>query len=139
MSNPGTEEHGIIRSDFPGGWNGDQVNAFTGTGLTEKQKQVQDYFRKVLNWRKTSPVVHSGKLKHFAPVDGIYVYFRYNENGKVMVVLNKNSVAKNLETNRFSEVMANCTSGKEIISGKSLTDLKMLNVPAMSAMIIELK
>ncbi|MBV5312997.1 MAG: glycoside hydrolase family 13 protein [Prolixibacteraceae bacterium] len=139
MSNPGTDEHGIIRSDFPGGWNGDQVNAFTGTGLTEKQKQVQDYFRKVLNWRKTSPVVHNGKLKHFAPVDGIYVYFRYNVSGKVMVVLNKNSVAKNLETNRFSEVMANCTSGIEIISGKSLTDLKMLNVPAMSAMIIELK
>lgn len=139
MSNPGTEEHGVIRSDFPGGWAGDQVNAFTGAGLSAKQKDAQDYFRKVLNWRKTNPVVHSGALKHFAPENGIYVYFRYNESGKVMVVLNKNQEAKTLDTTRFSEVMAACTSGKEIISGKNIIDLKTLNVPAMSAMIIELK
>lgn len=139
MSNPGTEEHGVIRSDFPGGWAGDQVNAFTGAGLSAKQKDAQDYLRKVLNWRKTNPVVHNGALKHFAPENGTYVYFRYNQSGKVMVVLNKNQEAKALDTARFSEVMANCTSGKEIISGKNLTDLKTLNVPAMSAMIIELK
>lgn len=139
MSNPGTEEHGVIRSDFPGGWAGDHVNAFTGAGLSAKQKDAQDYFRKVLNWRKTNPVVHSGALKHFAPENGIYVYFRYNESGKVMVVLNKNQEAKTLDTTRFSEVMANCTSGKEVISGTTISDLKNLKVPAMTAMIIELK
>jgi len=139
MSNPGTEEHGVIRSDFPGGWNGDQVNAFTGVGLSEKQKQAQDFFRKVLNWRKTSEVVHSGKLIHFAPVDGVYVYFRTNEKETVMVVLNKNAQGKTLDTNRFSEVMANSTSGKEVISGTTIADMKNLKVPAMSAMIIELK
>ena len=139
MSNPGTEEHGVIRSDFPGGWAGDQVNAFTGNGLTDKQKQTQEYIRKVLNWRKTNTTVQFGELKHFAPVDGIYVYFRYNQNGKVMVVLNKNTQEKTIDTDRFSEVMANCTSGKEIISGTTITDLKNLKVPATSAMIIELK
>ena len=139
MSNPGTEEHGVIRSDFPGGWAGDQVNAFTGAGLTTQQKQAQDFFSKILNWRKTSEVIHSGKLKHFAPEDGVYVYFRYNQNHKVMVVMNKNSQEKTIDTNRFSEIMGNCTSGKEVISGTTITDLKNLKVPAMSAMIIELK
>jgi glycosidase len=139
MSNPGTEEHGVIRSDFPGGWAGDQVNAFTGAGLTTQQKQAQDFFSKILNWRKSSEVIHSGKLKHFAPENGVYVYFRYNQSGKVMVVLNKNTSEKSLDTSRFSEIMANCTSGKEIISGTTITDLKNLKVPAMSAMIIELK
>jgi len=139
MSNPGTEEHGVIRSDFPGGWAGDQVNAFTGTGLTDKQKQAQDYIRKVLTWRKTSATVQFGELKHFAPVDGIYVYFRYSQNGKVMVVLNKNAQEKTIDTDRFNEIMANCTSGKEVISGTAITDLKNLKVPASSAMIIELK
>lgn len=139
MSNPGTEEHGVIRSDFPGGWAGDQVNAFTGAGLSAKQKDAQDYFRKVLNWRKTNPVVQSGALKHFVPENGIYVYFRYNQSGKVMVVLNKNQEAKALDTARFGEVMAGCTSGKDIISGASITDLSSVKVPAMSAMIIELK
>jgi len=139
MSNPGTEEHGVIRSDFPGGWNGDLVNAFTGAGLTDKQKQAQDYVRKVLNWRKTNTVVHSGELKHFAPEDGVYVYFRYTQNGKVMVVLNKNAQEKSINTSRFAEVMENCTSGKDVISGANIFDVKNLKVPALSAMIIELK
>ena len=139
MSNPGTEEHGVIRSDFPGGWSGDQVNAFTGTGLTTQQKQAQDFFSKILNWRKTSEVIHSGKLKHFAPENGVYVYFRYNQNQKVMVVMNKNSQEKTIETSRFSEIMGNCTSGKEVISGTTFSDLKNLKVPATTAMIIELK
>ena len=41
MPSPGPKEDGIIRSDFPGGWNGDQVNAFTGVGLTEKQNRFR--------------------------------------------------------------------------------------------------
>lgn len=138
MSNPGTEEHGIIRSDFPGGWAGDQVNAFTGAGLTDKQKQTQEYIRKVLNWRKTNTTVQFGELKHFAPVDGVYVYFRYDQKGKVMVVLNKNDQEKAIDTSRFSEVMANCTLGKEVISGTMVSDLKNLKAPAKSALIIVL-
>ena len=139
MSNRGTEEHGVIRSDFPGGWAGDQVNAFTGAGLTDQQKQVQEFFRKVLNWRKTSEAVHSGKLTHFAPVDGIYVFFRTSEKERIMIVLNKNNQDKTIDTNRFNEVMSGCTSGKEVISGTNINDLKNLKVPALAAMIIELK
>lgn len=139
MSNQGPKDDGIIRSDFPGGWAGDQVNAFTGTGLTTQQKQAQEFIRKVLNWRKTSEVVHSGNLKHFAPNEGVYVYFRTNEKETVMVILNKNTQEKTIATDRFSEVMGKCTSGKEVISGTNITDLKSLKIPAMSALIIELK
>ena len=69
----------------------------------------------------------------------MYVYFRYNDKEKVMVVLNNNESAQTLKTDRFSEMMENYTSGKEVISGKTYTDLKSLDVPAKSAMIIELK
>jgi glycosidase len=139
MTNKGPKDDGIIRSDFPGGWDGDQVNAFTKAGLTDQQKKAQDFMKKVLNWRKTSEVVHSGKLMHFAPADGVYVYFRYDKNSKVMVVLNKNMQEKAIDTSRFTEIMGNCTSGKEIISGANIPDIKSLKVLGMSAMIIELK
>ena len=56
-----------------------------------------------------------------------------------MVVLNNNESAQMLKTDRFSEMMGNYTSGKEIISGATITDLKNLKVPAKSALIIELK
>jgi len=85
MTNKGPKDDGIIRSDFPGGWDGDQVNAFTGAGLSDQQKQAQDFMKTLLNWRKTSKVIHSGKLMHFAPNEGVYVYFRYDQNNKVMV------------------------------------------------------
>ncbi|MCK5326952.1 MAG: cyclomaltodextrinase N-terminal domain-containing protein, partial [Woeseiaceae bacterium] len=37
-SHMGTSSHGELRSDFPGGWEGDTKNAFTGDGLTGKER-----------------------------------------------------------------------------------------------------
>jgi glycosidase len=139
MFNRGPKDDGIIRTDFPGGWDGDSVNAFTGVGLTDQQKDIQDFCRKVLNWRTSSEAVHTGELKHFIPEADIYVYFRYSKDEKVMVILNKNNQDKTIDTDRFNEVMSNCTSGEDIISGKKISDLKKIDVPASSAMIIELK
>ena len=41
LTNPG--DHGLIRTDFPGGWKDDAVNAFTGEGLNEYQKDMQSF------------------------------------------------------------------------------------------------
>ncbi len=139
MSNKGTEDHGIIRSDFPGGWAGDQVNAFTGEGLSPEQKDMQNYIRAIQTWRKDQEVIHAGKLKHFVPQDGVYVYFRYNEDDAVMIVLNKSLDVKTISTDRFKEVVAGYNSGKDIISSAQINDLQKIEVPARTAMIIQLK
>lgn len=139
MSNAGTEEHGVIRSDFPGGWKDDPINAFTGEGLTAEQKAMQNYLRTVQNWRKEKEVIHSGKLMHFVPENGLYVYFRYNDDETVMVVLNKNQDEKELQTARFEEIMGQYTKGKDIIQSEEITDIRAFSVPARSAMIIELQ
>ncbi|HRF17358.1 MAG TPA: cyclomaltodextrinase C-terminal domain-containing protein, partial [Chitinophagaceae bacterium] len=76
--------------DFPGGWQGDKANAFTGVGLSADQQRIQAYLKKLLNWRKDKKVIHDGSTLHFAPSNGIYVYFRYSKQEKVMVVMNKN-------------------------------------------------
>jgi glycosidase len=131
-------DHGNIRADFPGGWQGDAVNAFTGKGLTDAQKEMQAYLGKIQNWRKNCTTIHTGKLMHFAPQDGVYVYFRYTEDKAVMVVLNKNTEQKAIDTNRFKEVISDYISGKEIITGKQLADISKITVPARQAMIIEL-
>ncbi len=140
MKNPGTNDHGIIRSDFPGGWAGDVVNAFTGDGLTSEQKEAQEFVRKLFNWRKNNSVIHSGKLKHFTPDrNDNYVYFRYNQNGKVMVILNKNEKEVNLELSRFEEVLKGYKTGLDIFTGREFTLEKSLTVPAKSPMILELR
>ncbi len=132
-------EHGDIRADFPGGWDGDKINAFTGKGLTTEQKDMHDYVAKIQNWRKNKEVIHNGKLIHFVPFDGMYTYFRYNDDEAVLVILNKNETDKVLVTDRFKEVISDYSSGREIISSTQISDISEINVPAKSAMIIELK
>ncbi|MBC6409462.1 MAG: glycoside hydrolase family 13 protein [Ekhidna sp.] len=138
MKNPNSEEHGIIRSDFPGGWNGDKVNAMTGEGLTDQQKEAQVFIKKILHWRKNQSAVHYGKLLHYNPKNGIYVLFRYNESDKVMIVLSKSKEDTTLELNRFSQLINGNESGVEILSGEEIQFNGTLEIPAMTPMVIDL-
>lgn len=137
MSNPGTEDHGIIRTDFPGGWSGDPVNAFTGEGLSARQREAQAFSRKLLNWRKKAPAIHRGKLTHYSPEEGTYTYFRHDGSHKVMVVFNKNASAKRLRLDRFREVLKDTRSGRDILSGESVDLVGELELPPHSVRIIE--
>ncbi|MFA9372060.1 MAG: glycoside hydrolase family 13 protein [Labilibaculum antarcticum] len=132
-------DHGLLRMDFPGGWEGDEVNAFTGKGIGTREKEAQDFLKKLLNWRKTSTVIHKGKLMHYAPELGVYSYFRYTDKGKVMVILNKNTESFHLQTERYHEMLSNHSSAKDIISGKLFQLNQGIEVPARSAMILEIK
>ncbi|TAD82254.1 MAG: alpha-amlyase [Bacteroidetes bacterium] len=124
--------HGAIRSDFPGGWPGDASNAFTGVGLAEPQQRMQAYTKTLLNWRKTHQVIANGKTLHFAPFDGLYVYFRYNAKDTVMVVMNKLNTSQNIAPSRFAEILANKTSATDVLTGKK-QPIGSLSVAPLSA------
>ena len=83
-------DHGLIRTDYPGGWENDKVNAFTGEGLTSDQKSMQAFLTKILNYRKNSKAIHEGKTIHFAPNKGVYVLVRMQKEEVVVLILNKN-------------------------------------------------
>ncbi len=97
-------DHGLIRTDFPGGWKGDKVNAFTGEGLSDDQKDMQSFLKKVLNCRKSSKAIHEGKTVHFSPFMGTYTLFRILDDETVVVTLNKNEKPMTIELKRFGEV-----------------------------------
>lgn len=140
MHNPaGSDDHGLFRQDFPGGWAGDTVNAFTGEGLTDAERDMQAYVRTLLQWRRTATAVHDGKLTQFAPMDGIYVYFRHNDAQTVMVVLNNTDKAHTVATQRFQEVIGKATTGTDVVSGKAHALADGIVTPAHSATILELK
>jgi len=138
MTHTEGDHHGYIRKDFPGGWEGDNVNAFTGEGLSENEAKMQDFFKKLLNWRKNCEIIHSGKLIHFAPDGGIYTYGRYNEDGAVVVFLNKNESSKILELDRFKEFLGAYTSGKDVVSGRSYLLDNTIEIPAITGLVLEL-
>jgi molybdopterin biosynthesis enzyme len=76
---------------------------------------------------------------HFVPEDGIYVYFRYNNDEVVMVMLNKNETEKKVTTKRFSEITNGYQKGREIITSKEILNISEILIPAKTAMIIELQ
>ena len=116
MTNPGTNDHGIIRTDFPGGWEGDPVNAFTGEGLTPQQLEAQNWFKTLANLRKNSCALNSGELLHYIPQGEIYVYFRTFESENIMVVANRNKEGKTIDLARYSQGLQGATSGENLIT-----------------------
>ncbi len=97
-------DHGLIRTDFPGGWEGDSVNGFTGEGLTEDQKEMQSFLGTLLNYRKNSKAIHEGKTIHFAPFMGTYFLFRVIEGETVVLILNKNEEPITIDLNQYAEI-----------------------------------
>ena len=100
---------------------------------------MQTYTKQLLNWRKTNPVIAKGDTRHFAPSNGVYVYFRYNDAQKVMVVMNKSTDAKSLEMTRYKEMLDGHKTVKNALTGQTQSLSQPLLVPAMSAVIWEVK
>ncbi|MFY8011160.1 MAG: glycoside hydrolase family 13 protein [Saprospiraceae bacterium] len=139
MSNPGTDDHGVIRSDFPGGWQGDLKNGFSNIGLLSKQIETKNHIQKLLKWREKKGVIHHGKMMHFVPENNIYVYFRYDNDEKVMVVLSLNKKDVSLDLKRFREMLPSSFKATEIISGTNMDLSDSLIVPAYKSLILSLK
>ncbi len=140
MSNPAdNSDHGIIRTDFPGGWAGDATNGFTGYGLNADQKSTQEFMKRLLNWRKGNEVVHKGKLIHYVPQDGVYTYFRIYKGKKVMVMLNRKNERVEVDTKRFQEMIGNKRSGTNVLNGQSINISSIINLPPKTPLIVELK
>ncbi|WP_179318270.1 glycoside hydrolase family 13 protein [Winogradskyella helgolandensis] len=137
FDNPG--DHGLIRTDFPGGWEGDTINAFTGEGLSDAQKEIQSFLKKILNYRKTSEAIHNGKTVHFAPQDGVYVLARIFENETIVHVINKNENPIELGLERFQELELNGKTLKNIISDETLIWNNSLSLPTKGSLILTTK
>lgn len=139
MSHPGTNSHGAIRSEFPGGWEDHRKSAFSGEGLTNMERSAQGFMRKMLNWRKNKTVIHAGKLMQFTPIGHIYVYFRYDDTETIMVVFNRGDDAVTLDTARFVERLNDSTYAQDIITGKRFNIESEISLEPMSVMILQIE
>ncbi len=129
---------GWVRLDFPGGWEGDTKNAFTQTGLTVEEKEVQDYTKKLANFRKQSSAIKKGKLMQYVPDDGLYVYFRYSDKQTVMCVMNTSENAKNISADMYAERTKGFTIATDVVTGKQLVLNTTQTIPAKQMWILEL-
>ena len=134
-----TTPDGKVRLDFKGGWPEDKVNKFTAAGRTEKENEAFNYVRKLATYRKNNEVLQTGKMMQFVPQDGVYVYFRYNADKTVMMLMNGEEKEVTVSTARFAERTSGYTQAVNVATDEVLADLSQIKIPAKTTLILELK
>lgn len=115
-----TKNHGVIREDFPGGFEGDQFNKFNPEVLRGEEAEINSYMRALLSWRANSDAVTNGSFLHFVPENDVYVYFRISEKETVMVVVNNNAnESQTVDLNRFREAWSVMGTGYDVLTGEA--------------------
>ena len=112
---------GLIRLDFPGGFPDDRVNDFLSSNRTPMQNEAFDFIKKILQWRKGKEVISKGKMIHYMPTNGLYVYQREYNDKKVIIIMNGNDTTKTISMTRYAEILKGIKSAPDIISGEIVT------------------
>lgn len=86
----GGASHVELRADFPGGFPGDERDAFTEAGRTGDEDAVFAYVRRLLHLRRAHPALRRGRMIQYPPpwrLD-LYRYVRLTDDEAILVVLN---------------------------------------------------
>lgn len=137
----GTDHHGELRADFPGGWREDTRNAFTRHGRNETENRIYDHIKKLISIRLNNPAFTVGKLIHFPPERNIYVYFREFESERFMVAINSSKMKSSVDFGFYASRLKGVTSGEDLLNGGVLdvSPGKALELNAYSSVILKLK
>jgi glycosidase len=130
-----------VREDYPGGFPGDIQNNFDAGNLNGHERDAHNFIRTLAGYRKNSTALGQGKLMQYAPLEGEYVFFRYDSLQTILVALNPTNKAITLNLNRYYEQVSRkgYTGGQEIISGQLVSFEKgFMVLPPKSSTVIEL-
>ncbi len=134
-----TNPDGKVRQDMPGGWAEDKISVFKQNERTLLQNDIYDYTAKLAKWRASKTFLQTGKLTHYIPEDGIYVYFREDKTGGAMIVLNGNDTAKTISTKRFSEILNKYSGFTDFLSNEKSEKIQNIDVDKRGVRIFEMK
>jgi glycosidase len=85
------------RGDFPGGFPGDQRNAFTREGRTTEEQDLFEYIRLVARLHTALEPLADGELINLYVSDQQYAYARKSKAGVVVIVINNEAKAATIE------------------------------------------
>ncbi len=129
VSRDRSQGHGGLRVEFPQDWAQDAV-----------QKDLHDYVRALLQWRKGSEAVQHGRTLHFLSRDNTYAYWRIADSGEtVFVYLNNNPVPRDIPWADYAEITGSLKGpGRDVVSGEIIT-FEPRTVAGRTALVVEYK
>jgi len=84
------------RHDFPGGFPGDQHDAFTQAGRTPEEQDVYAHVQGLLKLRREHPALRTGLQKHVAVADNYYAFTREGEGERLLIVFHNQDAAEDI-------------------------------------------
>lgn len=112
---------GNVRRDMPGGFPGDRENVFTDGGRTPKQREAYDFISRLLQWRKGSKAIANGKMTHFMPTNGVYLYQRRTPGGdEAIVAMNGTDSELPTDMERYTEIIPVGKKFTDILTGETI-------------------
>lgn len=129
----------MLRKDMPGGWLGDTSNVFSASNLSDLQIEALDFTRQLSQYRHQHPALQYGKLTHFVPKKGTYVYFRKADWETFMIIMNNNEEDIQIKTADYDEILQSFKSMQEFGSTQWISIPSILNLKPKTATIYELK
>jgi glycosidase len=139
MKNFKNPSDAMVREDFPGGFPGDPDNKFLASGRNAAENAAFDFVSRLAEFRKKSSALTHGKMMQYIPVNGLYVYFRYDASQTILCALNTDSAAATIHYNEYQERIKGFAYATDIMTGKTYPVSEKMEIPARSIRILELK
>ena len=128
---------GHVRKDFPGGFPGDDHNAFTREGRTQKEQQMFSWLSRLLHWRNGNETIIRGMMKQFIPHNGIYVISRSWHRNTVLTIVNGTTKPATFEVARYAEVIGKTARVKDIPTGRYYDLSKNIEMKPRQTLVLE--
>jgi neopullulanase len=134
------EDEPTTRGDFPGGFPGDNRNAFIAAGRTKEEQELFEYIRRLTALRREFEPLRTGKLVNLHVSEQQYAYARTTRNDAVVVVFNNDSKEAEIEFEvspaglRNGKLLSNRVGGKNVtvVNGKLRVSLPKRSVAIFS-------
>jgi glycosidase len=127
---------GQVRLDIKGGWPSDSENHFSKEGRSSLQNQAFETIKKLIKERRSNPLFLKSRFRHYSPRDFVYSYFYSDETSCLQFIINGNDEAKQIDLQRFDEILKDFSRGNIIQTGKVIDYPSFIDLDTKQSVII---
>ncbi len=130
---------GNVRKDFPGGFPGDDHNAFIAQGRSKEENDMFNWLRALLHWRKGpgNDLITKGKQTQFLPHNGIYVVARQYAGKTVMTIVNGTNQNATMPVKRYAEVIGSAITARDIPTSSHVSLASDITLTPRQTLVLE--
>jgi hypothetical protein len=86
-----------------------------------------------------SSAIKTGKFMQYVPVNGVYVYFRYDDEQTIMCVINTSFKEQSIDFSNYAERTNGFSKAMNVGDKNIYSTSSTLNIGAQQSLVLELK